>query len=178
MTPYFSKFPAISYDIDGDGYNFQAITDIIHRVRFREVVKNNTLILYPYSIKDGETPEIIAHKLYGSSQYHWIVLFANDIYFLWDEWPMNYANFIEYLTKKYGSPDIAMATTHHYEDADGNWIDEDTYHATIADGSVEIDTYTYENDLNESKKDIYLLDAKYVSRVEKELDILLTPAVR
>jgi hypothetical protein len=167
----------MAYDIDGDGLNYEAVRDILHRVRFREVVKNNSLILYPYTVKDGETPEIIAHKLYGSSLYHWIVLFANDIYNLWDDWPMSYASFIEYLTKVYGSPDTAMATTHHYEDVDGNWIDLTTYNATIADGSKAIDAYTYENDLNEAKKEIRLLDAKFITLVSRELDSLLVPTV-
>ena len=29
---------------------------------------------------DGETPEIVAEKVYGNAEYHWIIMLANDIY--------------------------------------------------------------------------------------------------
>lgn len=177
MTQYFSKFPKVAYDITGTT-QFNLATDIIHRAKFREVVKKATLIWYPYTVKDGETPEIIAHKLYGSSQYHWLVLFANDIFLIWQDWPLSYSQFIDHLTKKYGDPDTAMATHHHYEDADGNWIDQDTYAATVGEGSHDIDAYVYEDQVNEAKRDIRLIDAKYVNVIEEELDKILKPTKR
>jgi hypothetical protein len=137
---YFSKFPKMMYDVTGSG-NSVVVTDILHRAKFREVVKNNALIYYPYTVKDGETPEIVAHKLYDSAFFYWIVLFSNDIYFLWRDWPLSYEAFEAYLKKKYGSVDDSMTLVDHYESAEGYWIDETTYHATVADGSKIVYAY-------------------------------------
>lgn len=172
MTQYFSKFPLMYYDINGSG-NLVTVRDIIHKDKFLEVVRNNTLILYPYIVKDGETPEIIAAKLYGSSQYHWIVLFSNNIFNLWADWPLSYDQFMDFLTKKYGDVNTPKITIDHYEDVFGNVIDLDTYNLTVSDGSVRVYQYDFEVAINEAKKNIVLLDAQYVSRVESELDKLL-----
>src|ERR1035441_7525904 len=117
MSPYFSKFPKMAYDIDGTGTNKRIVVDIIHRAKFIDVVRSNALIFYPYHTQEGEKPEIVASKLYGfahflflyvfcffffftphqkkkrkntkklvastlygSPQYHWVILFANNIF--------------------------------------------------------------------------------------------------
>ena len=45
----------------------------------KDNVKENILGFDYYDVKDGETPEMIAHKYYGDVNLHWIVLIANDI---------------------------------------------------------------------------------------------------
>jgi hypothetical protein len=172
-STYFQKFPKIAYDVTGTGNNLIVVTDIIHRAKFLDVVRANTILLYDYVVQDRETPDIIASKLYGSSIYHWVVLFANDIFCIWTDWPLHYDEFIAYLTKVYGSPETSMTTVHHYEDKYGAWIDYDSYLATLSDGSVQLFAYDYENNLNEAKKFITLLDPQYLFRVESELEALL-----
>jgi hypothetical protein len=169
-TPYFSKFPLTTYNMNGDGITFDGVRDIIHRVQFLDVVLNNTVIMLPYVVKDAETPEIIAAKLYGSPNYHWVVLFANKIFNLWTEWPLSYDQFIAYLTEKYGSPDIAQSTIHHYEDVNGNIIDQDSYNATLSEGSISVSVIDFENATNDAKKNIILVDPKYLFNIELELD--------
>jgi hypothetical protein len=122
MTTYFDKFPRIFYDIDGTGTNVQLVTDILHRAKFLKMILQNSLVFYPYIVKDGETPEIIAAKLYGSSNYYWLVMYANDIFSLWDEWPLSYDQMQAYLTVKYGSVAAAQATIDHWEDSYGNIV--------------------------------------------------------
>lgn len=178
MSQFFLKYPRVAYDMTGTGNEYVLVTDIIRRVQFLDVVRNNAYIYYDYTVKDEETPEIIAAKLYDSAQYHWVVLFANDIYLLWRDWPLSYQNFINFLEKTYGDVDTSMTLIHHYEDVNGYWIDEDTYNASIADGAKVIYAYDYELALNDAKKEIKLIDAKYVRRIENELDSLLTPTKR
>jgi hypothetical protein len=173
MTPYFYKFPKITYDIDGTGNNVRAVTDIIHNIKFLDVVRNNIIVFYPYQVKEGETPEIIAAKLYGSAQYHWVILFANNIFDLWTEWPLAYEQMISFLAKKYGSLQTAQTTIDHYEDKFGNFIDLTTYNNTVSDGSVIVYADQYAIKLNEAKKLIQLVDPKYITLIESELDTLL-----
>ena len=70
---YFSRFPDIFYDISGDG-NFQVVNNLLKRVAFREKVRTNTLLYDTYDVREGESPESIAHKFYGDVEFHWIVL--------------------------------------------------------------------------------------------------------
>ena len=41
--------------------------------------KENILDFDYYDVKDGETPEMIAHKYYDDVELHWTILVANDI---------------------------------------------------------------------------------------------------
>ena len=161
------------YDITGTGKDLRLVRDILHRAEFKKIVLSNAVILYPYTVKDGETPEIIAAKLYGDSQYYWIIMFANEIYNIWTEWPLSYDQFVEYIIKKYGSVPAAQALTDHYEDVNGLTIDLDSYATGISNGAIIVDAYTTEDAINTQKKYIKVLDPKYVFVVEQELDKLM-----
>ena len=76
-------------------------------------MKQNTLVFDTYDLREGETPEIIAHKLYGDPTLHWIVLMSNDISDRYHQWPMKAGQFNQYLIDKYGLAGID--SIHHYE---------------------------------------------------------------
>jgi hypothetical protein len=173
MSPYFSKFPKMAYDIDGTGTNKRIVVDIIHRAKFIDVVRSNALIFYPYHTQEGETPEIVASKLYGSPQYHWVILFANNIFDLWNDWPLSYDQMVQYLIKRYGSVPTAKTTVDHYEDKFGNFIDFTTYNNTYSQGSIIVYADDYANQLNEIKKLIQLPDPRFVGQIENELNGLM-----
>ena len=69
---YFDTIPKIYYDSEGTK-NPKVVTNILRRVGVRAKVKTNTLIFDTYRVREGETPEILAHKLYGDIELHWIV---------------------------------------------------------------------------------------------------------
>ena len=99
---YFNAFPIIPYDSIGN-YNFKEVTNLLRRVRLRAKVKANTMLFDTYDVKDGEAPEMIADKLYDSTELHWVVLMVNDITDRFHQWPMNWSQFNQYVTGKYGS---------------------------------------------------------------------------
>jgi Base plate wedge protein 53 len=177
MTQYFSKFPGAYYDIDGTNTNVRYICDIIHRAKFLEILLNNVIIFYPYVIKDGETPEIIADKLYGTSQFHWIVLYANNIFSLWDDWPLSYDQMQSFLSEKYGSVPTAETTLDHYQDKYGATIDYDSYLQTYHDGSIIVYADQAAIAANDIKKQIRLVDPSYVAQIDNELNKLMIPVV-
>jgi hypothetical protein len=120
MKRYFEKIPFTGYDIDGSGESRVAV-DILQRAKIRDLLLNQSLVFYTYDVKDGETPEIISHKYYGSSQHHWVILLANDIVDPYFDWPLSYDNLISTIRKKYTTPqrdglEFAYTTIHHYED--------------------------------------------------------------
>ena len=148
----------------------------------RDVLKHKSLVFYQYDIRDGETPEIIASKLYGDSGYHWIILLANDIVNPYYDWPMSYENLINTIRKKYTTPQLdgliyAYQTTHHYADKHGNVIDETSYAALPANERSKVSVYDWEVSQNESKRRISLLDKNYVDQVDKEADAIMKRAL-
>jgi hypothetical protein len=172
-SQYFTKFPKIGYDIDNTGTNVRIVTDIIHKAKFLDIVRQNDIIFYPYDVKEGETPEIIAAKLYDSAQYHWVVLLANDIKNLWTEWPLSYDQLVAFFVANYGSVASAQTTVDHYEASNGDYIDLDTYNATYSQGSIIVYADQYWIAQNDAKKIIRLIDPQYISLIENELDNLL-----
>ena len=107
---YFNTIPKIYYDSVGDK-NPKIVTNILRRVGLRAKVKTNTLLFDTYDVKEGETPEIIAHKLYGESELHWIVMLVNNVVDRFHDWPMSVPQFNSYINEKYADP----SGVHHYE---------------------------------------------------------------
>ena len=107
---YFESIPKIFYDSMNTG-NPKVVTNLLRRVAVRSKIKTNTLLFDTYHVKEGETPEIIAHKLYGDSEMHWLVLLMNDVTDRYHQWPMNYSQFNQFIADKYDDVD----GTHHYE---------------------------------------------------------------
>ncbi len=170
-TPYFTKMPVIAYDFNGDGVQ-TVITDISHRARIRKILKNNLFVYYEYNLQDGDKPEDIAFKYYGDSNYFWVVMFSNDIYDRFYDWLMTYDDLNAFIISKFGDIRTAKQATHHYEDGSGNEIDFKTY-IDVGDPSIIVSQYDYYYLLNESKRKIKLLDAKYLGKVEQELTDLM-----
>src|SRR5574343_679703 len=111
MSKYFNKFPLTPYTLDGK-QTVQLITNIATRVVISDEISQNLSLSYKYSIKDGETPEILADQIYNDPQLHWVILHCNEIHNPLFEWPLSVPNLVEYVESKYPSRD----SIHHYED--------------------------------------------------------------
>ena len=97
---YFKNFPTIPYDSTGTGQT-KDVKNLLRRVAFRQKVKNNVLFYDTYDVKGGETPESIADKLYDDPELHWVVLLVNDITDRYHQWPMTYAQLLQFVNDKY-----------------------------------------------------------------------------
>ena len=78
---YFKDFPKFLYDFKYDNTDqtkMSVVRDITRNIRFRKEVLENYTLYDEYDIKDGETPEIIAEKIYGNPEYHWIIMLVNQ----------------------------------------------------------------------------------------------------
>lgn len=113
---FLDAFPRLQYDIVRARFsNFETVTDIFFRVSILKSVLNNISTYYDYEIKDGDTPEILADKIYSNPEAYWIITYANNIYDRNYDWPLDYRSFEKYIINKYGSVANAQATIHHYE---------------------------------------------------------------
>ena len=175
---YFRNFPIIPYDSVGD-LQFKDVTNLLRRVGLRAKLKSNTSLYDTYNVKEGETPEMIAFKLYGDSELHWIVLMINDITDRYHQWPMNFSQFNEYLNDKYSNPD----GIHHYETTQTsgdtkvkievvNDVDEDAY-----TGLTPITNREYEESEQDAKRSIRLLDPSFVDQFVDEYKKLISETI-
>jgi hypothetical protein len=95
--------------------------DITQNVRLRKQILANITLFDEYDIRDEETPEIIAEKIYGSPDYHWVIMLCNEKYNYLDDFPLPVYEFEQYVKAKYGSDNINAV--HHYETVNGDVTD-------------------------------------------------------
>jgi hypothetical protein len=104
MARFFDKFPAISYSMSGKKYpDYQIVRDILFRTAFIRDALDKKTGYTEYVIRDGDTPDILANKIYGDSEAHWIILYANEILDPQFDWPMTTNVFNKYIADKYRS---------------------------------------------------------------------------
>ncbi len=110
MAKYFNFFPKTLYSLSNKSTSADSITNIIARFGFESTLKENSNIYYPYDIQDGDTPETIANKYYGSPERHWVVLLFNDIIDPQYDWPLDQRTIIKYINDKYTANGSANVT--------------------------------------------------------------------
>jgi hypothetical protein len=134
------------------------LTDITRNIRFRRDVLANISVYDYYDITEGETPEIVAEKIYGNAQYHWIVMLVNERYDYLNDWPLTQPNLAQYIIDKYGN---TATDVHHYENANGVIV---PYNYPSA---VPITNTDYEESRNEYKRRIKIVSKDLISTILK-----------
>jgi len=250
---YFQYFPFMLYTLD-DYNTGQLVKDIFRKVVLADQTKELFSAYDLYDVKENETPEILADKIYGSPHLHWVLLLTNDILDPRFDWPLSTKNLIDYVKYKYHSirsnkikfsgnkisalnkNTISFVKTlsindsleiqssynelndgiytvssvaysyesftvtdsqggavsfsddnsttknlyvrlisdhsgevHHYEDADGREVQSSGASITA------ISNYTYEERINESKRRIKILQPRFITQLQQELQTLIKP---
>jgi hypothetical protein len=101
MARYFNFFPRTTYIKSSDSTEIDVLTNITSRFGFEQSFKENTSIFYEYEVRDGDTPEIIANKIYGDSEKHWVILSLNDIVDPNYDWPLEQRTLVRFIDEKY-----------------------------------------------------------------------------
>jgi len=175
MAKYFNYFPQTIYSPQnkGEGYSVDYITNITSRFGFETTFKENTSVYYRYDIQDSDTPEIIADKMYGSSEKHWVILMLNDIVDPQFDWPLDQRTINVFINEKYsanasvGQTGISWAqqNTHSYYKIETRTTNSTN---TSIEKKIEIDSNTYTS-LIESTNNLTLKDGNTITiKVTKE----------
>ena len=130
-----------------------------------------------YDVKEGETPEMIADKLYGDSTLHWVVLIVNNIVDRYHEWPMAGNQFLDYVNEKYSNP----SATHHYEIAQSSGkttvkIDIGTDNTDYPTATI-ITNYEYEEKEQDRRRKIRLLEPSFIDDFVAEFKDLINESI-
>jgi hypothetical protein len=132
MSKYFENFPLISYSLDNGVTSF-VMTDFFRRVKADANSILGSSAYYEYQLADGDTPEILAHKLYGDPNLHWIILITNETIDPRFDWAQTEISLTNYIRDKYGAAKVNAA--HHYENSSG-----DTVYYRAFTGTVDVAT--------------------------------------
>ena len=173
---YFSQFPLMAYDIKGDK-TYKLLPDIIRRVKLRANIRNGMFMFDNYDVKEGETPEQVAFKWFGDTEFHWVILMTNNITDRYYEWPLTQPQFQAHLEDKYGIGSID--SVHHYEisQTSGPTTSRDNSHLvevnSDASGATAVTNREYEQREQDRLRQIRLLDPRYLSLFVAEFEHLI-----
>jgi hypothetical protein len=155
---YFKNFPQFIYDFNIKGeVKDVIISDITRNIRIRNEILSNVALYDEYDIRDGETPEIIAEKVYGNPNYHWIIMLANQKYDYLEDFPLTYNTLVKYVEDKYGVDNVNAI--HHWENERGFIVNSDE------PGAGSISNLQYEERVNESKRRIKIISPQLLSKI-------------
>ena len=183
MANYFRNIPNVLYDINGTEPNqYRAVTNIMKRVKFRPSVIENISDYYPYRVREGERPDIVSHQKYGTVAYSYLILLLNDIVDPLFDWPLHTRQFENYIIEKYGSISTAQTTNKYYYQivraevartgtseripAVKFIVDQTTYDALDAGVQSTQTAYEWEDELNDDKRDIKLINAEFIQDID------------
>ena len=173
---YFDNFPTIPYDSELTG-QYKDVKNLLRRVGIRAKVKANTLLFDTYDVRNGETPESLAFKLYGDAELHWVIMLINDITDRFHDWPLTEAQFLQFINDKYDD----VNAIHHYEISQQSGdtkkkinigTDNTDYPAATA-----ITNYEHEQEVQDNKRKIRLLDPSYIGQFVEEYKSLIKESI-
>lgn len=171
---YFADFPIIEYQ-------GKIARDIMARPKIKDRLLSNPNVFYDYVIHDDLRPDQVAYLYYDDPQMLWLIFLANNITDPYYDWPLNQNQFASFLISKYGSVAAAQAKILHYQkkvggiasnsrDPNGTIITKDTFDLESTFNNIneasyaKVYAYDYENELNEAKRNIKLIDKRYTSQ--------------
>ncbi len=198
MSNYFSEVPDFEYVSrlpDAKISDYITVKNLFRRGFLREDIFQDLTFFTKYQIQGDDRPDNVAFEIYQDSTLDWLVLMANNVINIQNEWPIANSVFDELMTDKYESYENLIGGIHHYEtievkDASGVVIvkaglqvesnysviffDERANELKTITPTIPVTNYEYEQKINEGKRNIYLLRPKYIQVVRDDLEDLMT----
>ena len=117
MASYFSYFPNIEYvsrtTDRSSAEEYITVKNIFRRAKIRNDFYNVATAFEDYMIIANERPDQVAEAVYGDPRYDWVILTANNITNMREQWPLNAQDFQNYILEKYKT-ESALEEIHHY----------------------------------------------------------------
>jgi len=198
-TPYFRQVPNFEYISRNKDEqhisNYDNVKNLFKRGKIREDIFGDLSFFTKYQVVGDERPDNVAYKFYSESSLDWVVLLSNNILNIRTEWPMTQITFDKYLLEKYGDYNTLYNGVHHYETEEilngndlvivpkGLEVDQGysiTYYdsglaqeVTKSNIAYEVTNYDYENQIQEDKRNIYVLKPIYLNTLFNDLETIM-----
>ena len=193
MALYFRNIPNLEYINRNENTisEYSKTKNLFKRGKIRDDIFGNLSYFNKYIIVGDERPDNVAFKVYNDETLDWVVMLSNNILNLYDEWPLTQESFDSYLIEKYGSYE-ALNNTHHYEtkeikDSSGKIIlksglvvnqnfyleyyDSNTKQLLFnRDVKHRITYYEYEENIENEKRNIFLLKDNYLPLILEDVE--------
>ena len=198
-NPYFRNIPEFAYvnrDDPKSTNEYSLVKNFFKRAKLRDDIFENVAFFEKFIIKGDDRPDNVAFQVYGDPTLDWVVLMSNNIVNVQSEWPLSNENFYEYLIDKYENETKLYSGIHHYEanevkTSDGRIIIESgtrvgvgqsvsfydkgkNDQVTITDIALPVTNFTYEQNLNNKKREIFLLKKIYLNIVFDDLEQIMS----
>ena len=113
---YFRELPDILYQSNllhkVSSQEYIQIKNIFRRVKIQDWIQDNVQFFNKYTIRDGERPDTMAERLYGTSERDWIIVLTAGITNIRNDWPLSNYDLYRYVEAKYGTD---LNAIHHHE---------------------------------------------------------------
>ena len=197
MSNYFKKVPNFEYVSrlpDANISDYIPVKNLFKKGALREDIFQDLAFFTKYQVQGDDRPDNVAFKVYNDSSLDWLVLAANNVVNVKTEWPMTQLEYDQYLLDKYGSYE-KVNEVHHYETTEqrngrnvivvpkGLRVASDysiTYYDSSDGGMVTkypvktVTNYDYEESLQENRRNIFILKARYLPIVLDDLEDIMT----
>jgi len=195
---YFRQVPNFSYVSRlQDAKKISQYIDVknfFRRAKLRPDIEGKVEFFDAYLIQGDERPDNVAYKFYEDPTLDWVILISNNILNIQTEWPMSQRNFESYLLSKYGSyselNQIRYYETKEVKNSEGTVVlpaklkvNKDytiTFYdaklqgyTTIANCKVPITHFDYEEEINNKKREIFVLKSDYLRIVLDDIEQIM-----
>lgn len=203
MPSYFRQVPNFDYvSRDSDQRQiseYATVKNLFRRGKIRDDIFGNLAFFAKYKVIGDERPDNVAYKIYNDETLDWVVLLSNNILNIQTEWPLTQRSFDKIMLDKYETYDNLYNGIHHYEsneirDSLGNLIfpsgirmenKDQTYRYYDSNLELNIEltglelltpitNYEYEFQLEEEKRNIFLLKPNYLNIIFNDMDEIMT----
>ena len=171
--------------------DYLRVKNLFKRTKISQTIFDDLTYFTKYQIIADERPDNIAYKIYGDSNLDWMVMLANNITNLQNEWPLEEQSFYRFLINKYGS-EAGIESVHHYETQ--KVIDSkekvivpkglevpSNYSVTFLDSGTrteqirtnitdEITNRQYEERVQDEKRNIFLIKPRFIGLIIEEME--------
>ena len=117
MSNYFRRLPNLDYPsllkTRKSNLDFVETKNLFRRAKVREDLFANFMQFDKYKIIGDERPDNVSEKVYGTNNFDWVVLMANNIVDVYNEWPLTQQQLNQYLNDKYTPQELV--SIHHHE---------------------------------------------------------------
>jgi hypothetical protein len=97
---YFANFPWIPYFFKENEDPFPML-HVLRRFKVNDLFAKYVQSWDYYRIADGDTPQSVARKVYGTEEYYWVLLVFNEIVNPINDWPKTEEQVKQYTMAKY-----------------------------------------------------------------------------
>ena len=198
MSNYFNQVPNFEYVSRIAGgkklSDYIPVKNLFKRGKIKDDIFNDITYFTQYQIKGDDRPDNVAFDVYEDETLDWVILLTNNILNIQTEWPLPQEGYYNFLLDKYGSEEN-IHSIHHYEtlevkDSRGvvllhkglqvpenysfEYLDVNLGSYTTASNiTAAVTNIEYEDEIENSKRNIYVLKGKYLNMIMNDMDEIM-----